>query len=71
MLCRLLTKDTSYYDYNQSDIEVNKFENYDELVRAVLYSATQQLIEHKDVGFKKGIIRKGANELRMQYANFM
>jgi len=71
MLCRLLTKDTSYYDYNQSDIEVNKFENYDELVRAVLYSATQQLIEHKDMGFKKGIIRKGVNELRTQYANFM
>jgi len=60
----MLTKDTSYYDYNKSDIVANKFENNDELVRAVLYSATQQLIEHKDMGFKNGIVRKGINELR-------
>jgi len=60
----MLTKDTSYYDYNESDIVANKFEKNDELVRAVLYSATQQLIEHKDMGFKNGIVRKGINELR-------
>lgn len=66
MQCRLLPKDTLYYDDNQSDIVVNEFENYDELVQAVLYSATQQLIEHKDLGYKNGIIRKGVNELRTQ-----
>ncbi|XP_036144669.1 ATP-dependent RNA helicase DHX30 isoform X2 [Monomorium pharaonis] len=61
--CRILTKDTVYYDYNKSDIMPNKFENNDELVRAILYSATQQLIERKDMGFKNGILRKGRNEL--------
>ncbi|KAG5344858.1 DHX36 helicase, partial [Acromyrmex heyeri] len=64
--CRMLSK-TLLHDYNcnKSDI-ANKFENNDELVRAVLYSATQQLIEHKDVGYKNGILRKGVNELRTQ-----
>lgn len=52
-------------DCSKSDI-ANKFENNDELVRAVLYSATQQLIEHKDMGYKDGILRKGVNELRTQ-----
>lgn len=45
---------------------MNKYENNDELVRALLYSATQQLIEHKNMGFKNGILRKGVNELRTQ-----
>lgn len=63
----MLTKDTSHYDYDSFDVvPSNKFENYDELVRAVLYSATQQLIEHKNIGFKNGIMRKGVNGLRTQ-----
>nr|XP_012232347.1 PREDICTED: putative ATP-dependent RNA helicase DHX30 [Linepithema humile]XP_012232349.1 PREDICTED: putative ATP-dependent RNA helicase DHX30 [Linepithema humile] len=48
------------------DIATNKYENNDELVRALIYSATQQLIEHKDIGFKNGILRTGVNELRTQ-----
>ncbi|KYN32409.1 Putative ATP-dependent RNA helicase DHX30, partial [Trachymyrmex septentrionalis] len=66
--CRMLSKALLHdYDCNKTDI-ANKFENNDELVRAVLYSATQQLIEHKDVGYKNGILRKGVNELRTQGA---
>ncbi|XP_077269687.1 ATP-dependent RNA helicase DHX30 [Temnothorax americanus] len=64
--CRLLTKDTLHFDCNKSNIVANKFESNDELVRAVLYGATQQLVEHKDMGFKNGIMRKGVNELRTQ-----
>lgn len=66
--CRLLNNDTLFddCDYNKSDIVSNKFENNDELVRAVLYSATQQLIEHKNIGFKNGILRKGINALWTQ-----
>ncbi|KYM96938.1 Putative ATP-dependent RNA helicase DHX30 [Cyphomyrmex costatus] len=64
--CKMLSKALLHdYDCNKSDI-ANKYECNDELVRAVLYSATQQLIEHKDVGFKNGILRKGVNELRTQ-----
>jgi len=62
MLSKILLHD---YVRNKSDI-ANKFENNDELVRAILYSATQQLIEHKDSGYKNGILRKGVNELRTQ-----
>ncbi|EGI63892.1 Putative ATP-dependent RNA helicase DHX30 [Acromyrmex echinatior] len=66
--CRMLSKTLLHeYNCNKSDL-ANKFENNDELVRAVLYSATQQLIEHKDVGYKNGILRKGVNELRTQGA---
>lgn len=61
--CRMLTKDT-YFD-NKSDV-ATKFEHNDELVLGVLYSATQQLIEHRDAGFKNGIMRRGVNELRTQ-----
>ncbi|KYQ48616.1 Putative ATP-dependent RNA helicase DHX30 [Trachymyrmex zeteki] len=64
--CRMLSKAVLHdSDCSKSDI-ANKFENNDELVRAVLYSATQQLIEHKDMGYKDGILRKGVNELRTQ-----
>ncbi|KAL0118911.1 hypothetical protein PUN28_009500 [Cardiocondyla obscurior] len=63
--CRMLPKDTKYLGY-KSNIEVNEFENNDELVQAVLYAATQQLIEQKNIGFKNGIIRKGVNTLRIQ-----
>ncbi|KYN09284.1 Putative ATP-dependent RNA helicase DHX30 [Trachymyrmex cornetzi] len=63
--CRMLSKALHAHDRDKSDI-ANKFENNDELVRAVLYSATQQLIEHKDMGYKNGILRKGVNELRTQ-----
>lgn len=45
---------------------MNKYENNDELVRALLYSATQQLIEHKNIGFKKGILRQGVSKLQTQ-----
>lgn len=65
MQCRILPKD-AHYDYNEFDIVANKYENNDELVRAILYSATQQLIEHKDIGFKNGVMRTGVNELRTQ-----
>ncbi|XP_011865998.1 PREDICTED: putative ATP-dependent RNA helicase DHX30 isoform X2 [Vollenhovia emeryi] len=64
--CRLLDKDMLYYDYSKSNVEANKFENCDELVQAVLYSATQQFIEHQDMGFKNGIVRKGVNKLQTQ-----
>ncbi|KAL6428532.1 hypothetical protein ACFW04_007875 [Cataglyphis niger] len=60
---RLLNKNTTFDNFDDS---MNKYENNDELVRALLYSATQQLIEHKDMGFKNGILRKGVNELRTQ-----
>lgn len=60
---RLLNKNTIFDNFDDA---MNKYENNDELVRALLYSATQQLIEHKDMGFKKGILRKGVNELRTQ-----
>ncbi|XP_011641482.1 putative ATP-dependent RNA helicase DHX30, partial [Pogonomyrmex barbatus] len=63
--CRMLPKDIAYYDYNKSDVDINKYENNNELIRAVLYSATQQLMEHKNMGFKNGIMRKGVNELRI------
>lgn len=61
----MLAKDATY-DYKCSNITANKNENYDELVRAILYSATQQLVEHKSMGFKKGVMRKGMSELRAQ-----
>ncbi|XP_072764211.1 ATP-dependent RNA helicase DHX30 [Anoplolepis gracilipes] len=60
---RLLNKHTIYNDF---DDVTNTHENNDELVRALLYSATQQLLEHRDIGFKNGILRKGVNELRTQ-----
>ncbi|EFN64291.1 Putative ATP-dependent RNA helicase DHX30 [Camponotus floridanus] len=63
--CRLLNKNCTYDNFN--DV-TNKYENNDELVQALLYSATQQLIEHKDIGFKNGILRKGVNELRIHRA---
>lgn len=61
----MLAKDIRY-DYKRTDIEANKYEDNDELVRALLYSSTQQLVEHKNVGLKKGILRTGVNELRAQ-----
>ncbi|KMQ87455.1 atp-dependent rna helicase dhx30 [Lasius niger] len=64
--CRLLTKNTIYSNYDNFDDVTNKYENNDELVRALLYSASQQLIEHKNMGFKKGILRKGVNKLQTQ-----
>ena len=63
MQCRLLNRNITY-DFNNTTH--NNHENNDELVRALLYSATQQLIEHKDIGLKNGILRKGVNELRAQ-----
>jgi len=45
-------------DYENFDISLNKYEDNDELIRALLYSATQQLIECKNMGFKDGILRK-------------
>ncbi|XP_025154671.1 putative ATP-dependent RNA helicase DHX30 [Harpegnathos saltator] len=63
--CRLLSSDNTH-NYNAADDVANKYENNDELVRAILYAATQQLIEHKNVGFKKGIVRTGLNELRVR-----
>ncbi|XP_029167795.1 ATP-dependent RNA helicase DHX30-like [Nylanderia fulva] len=64
--CRLLSKNTTYSDCDNFDDVMNKYENNDELVRALLYSATQQLIEQKNVGFKKGVLRKGVNRLQTQ-----
>lgn len=64
--CHMLTKDPSHYDYIKAKVAANKFEDNDELVRAVLYSATQQLIQHNNMGIKNGILRKGVNDLRIQ-----
>lgn len=63
--CRLLSKNTTYSNCDNFDV-MNKYENNDELVRALLYSATQQLIEHKNIGFKKGILRQGVSKLQTQ-----
>lgn len=60
----LTDADAAYFE--NFDIPSNKYESNDELVRALLYSATQQLIEHKNIGFKNGILRTGVNELRTQ-----
>lgn len=67
MQCRLLPQNNVdvYNDCNNFDIMANKYHDNDELVQAILYSATQQLIEHKNIGFKNGILRKSANVLRM------
>lgn len=62
VLCHLLDVDTVCDDFN---IAENKYEHKDELVKAILYAATQQLIEHKNVGFKKGVLRTDINELRV------
>ncbi|GAB1869796.1 ATP-dependent RNA helicase DHX30 [Camponotus japonicus] len=63
--CRLLNKNLTYDNFNNV---TNNYEKNDELVRALLYSATQQLIEHRDIGFKNGILRKGVNQLRIHRA---
>lgn len=63
--CRLLSSNETY-SYEDPDVVANKYENNDELVSAILYSATQQLIEHKNVGFKNGVLRTGINELRVR-----
>ncbi|XP_032669935.1 ATP-dependent RNA helicase DHX30-like [Odontomachus brunneus] len=62
VLCRLLNNTHMYNDFDNA---ANKFEDKDELVKAIIYAATQQLIEHKNVGLKKGILRTGINELRV------
>ncbi|XP_014477803.1 PREDICTED: putative ATP-dependent RNA helicase DHX30 isoform X2 [Dinoponera quadriceps] len=63
--CRLLRKDDTHAYDNPRDA-ANKYENKDELVSAILYAATQQLIEHTNVGFKKGILRTNSNDLRIR-----
>lgn len=55
-------EDPVFLDY---DIGTNKYEDRNSLVQAVLYSATQQLIEQKNVGFKKGMLRTNLNELQV------
>ncbi|EZA58331.1 hypothetical protein DMN91_006027 [Ooceraea biroi] len=57
MQCHMFSDDMTCNTYKSFD-ELNKYEENDELVQALLYFATQQLIENKQMGFKNGVPRK-------------